>query len=127
MNLYAVKDDASYRRALGDIERVWGAKLGSPEGDFIDAMATLVEAYEEKHYAVPAADPVDMLHFAIEDMGRSQAELGKLLGSRPRASEILNRRRFMTIDQIRLISEAWHLPIATLTGAYELQRELVPA
>ncbi len=125
MDIRPIRTEADYKAAMIEVERYFDKipALGTPEGDRFDVLSTLVQAYENEHDPLPGADPVDMLHFAIEDMGRSQAELGKLLGSRSRASEILNRRRYMTIEQIRLISEAWHLPIATLTSAYELRRE----
>lgn len=125
MDIRPIRTEADYEAAMIEVERYFDdiPALGTPEGDRFDVLSTLVEAYESEHHPIPDADPVDMLHFAIQDMGRSQAELGKLLGSRSRASEILNRRRYMTIEQIRLISEAWHLPIATLTRAYELRRE----
>ena len=72
---------------------------------------------------MPGTDPISMLNFAMEDMGRSQKELADLLGSAPRASEILNRKRPLTLEMIRTISEAWHIPISALTGAYALTRE----
>lgn len=125
MDIRPIRTEADYEAAMIEVERYFDRipALGTPEGDRFDVLSTLVQAYESEHDPLPGADPVDMLHFAIEDMGRSQAELGQLLSSRSRASEILNRRRYMTIEQIRLISDAWHLPIATLTSAYELRRE----
>ena len=121
MDIRPIRSDADHAEALAEIERLWGAPLGTPEGDKLDVLATLVEAYETAHFPVPSADPVEILHFAIEDMGRSQAELAELLGSRSRASEILNRRRYLTLDQIRLISEAWRLPISVLAVPYRLE------
>ena len=86
-------------------------------------LAVLIEKYEDSHYDMPAADPIAVLHFAIDSMGRSQADLARIIGSRARASEILNRKRRLTLDMIRAISAEWKLPIETLTGAYELARE----
>jgi HTH-type transcriptional regulator / antitoxin HigA len=122
MDIRPIRTDEDHRAALEEIDRLWGAPRGTPEGDRIDILATLVEAYENEHHPVPDADPVEILHFAIEDLGRSQAELAELLGSRARASEILNRRRHLTLAQIRLISEAWHLPIGALAAPYRLDR-----
>ena len=118
-----IRTEADHVAALNEIERLWGAPLGSPEGDKLDVLATLVAAFEAEHHPVPDSDPVDLLHYAIEDMGRSQAELAELLGSRSRASEILNRKRHLTLDQIRAVSEAWGLPIAVLAAPYRLGRE----
>jgi HTH-type transcriptional regulator/antitoxin HigA len=123
MDIRPIRTDEDHQSALREIDRLWGAPRGTPEGDKIDILATLVEAYESEHHPVPDADPVDMLHFAIEDMGRSQTELAELLGSRARASEILNRKRHLTLAQIRLISEAWHLPIGTLAAPYRLDKD----
>ncbi len=93
---------------------------GTSASDRLDVLVTLVMAYEAKHAAVPDADPVSVLHFAIEDMGRSQAELAVLLGSASRASEVLNRKRALTLDMIRTISDAWRIPRDALTDAYAL-------
>jgi HTH-type transcriptional regulator/antitoxin HigA len=93
------------------IEKLWGAAAGSEAGDKLDILATLVERYEDTRWpAVDASDPIDLLHFAISDLGHSQAELADLLGSRSRASEVLNRRRALTVEMIRTISEAWKIP-----------------
>lgn len=117
-----IRTDDDLTTALKRIEALWGSPSGTPDGDELDALATLVDAYESKRYLVKPSDPVDMLHFAIEDMGRSQADLATILGSRSRASEILNRKRHLTLEQIRAISAAWNLPIALLAAPYELAR-----
>ncbi|TGD97250.1 helix-turn-helix domain-containing protein [Methylobacterium nonmethylotrophicum] len=119
-----IRTDADHAEALAEIERLWGSAPGTPEGDTLDVLATLVEDDETRNFPVEAADPVDLLHFAIEDMGRSQAELADLLGSRSRASEILNRKRHLTLDQIRAVSAAWNLPIAVLAAPYRLARDV---
>ena len=123
VDVFPVRTEAQHREALSEIERLWKAAPGTPEGDKLDVLATLVEAYETEHFPMPEADPVEMLHFAIEGMGRSQTELAELLGSRSRASEILNRKRPLTLEMIRTISEAWHIPIALLAKDYRLERE----
>jgi HTH-type transcriptional regulator / antitoxin HigA len=123
MEIRPIRTEEDLKSALREIDRLWGASQGTPEGDKLDVLATLVEAYENEHHPVAPADPVEMLHFAIEDMGRSQAELAQLLGSRARASEILNRKRHLTLAQIRLISEAWRLPIEVLAAPYRLDRD----
>ena len=123
MRIRPSRDEQSYRDALATIERLWGAAIGTEDGDDLDVLITLVEAYENEHYPIPEADPVEILHYAIEDMGRSQAELAELLGSRSRASEVLNRRRALTLDMIRTISEAWRIPAEVLMKPYGLARE----
>ncbi len=122
MDIRPIRNDDDLENAIREIEVLWGAPEGSPEGDKLDVLATLVEAYEEKHDPIPDADPIDILRFAIQDMGRSQTELGALIGSRSRASEILARKRPLTLEQVRLISEAWRLPIAALAGPCRLAK-----
>lgn len=95
--------------------------IGSPEGNRFEVLTTLIKEYEEKNFAMPHADPIDVLNFAIESMGRSQTDLGNLIG-RNRASEILNRVRPLTLDMIRKISAEWKLPIELLTVPYDLTR-----
>ena len=89
----------------------WGATAGSEDDDKLDILATLVEKYEGTHWpVVDSSDPIDLLHFPISDLGHTQAELADLLGSRSRASEVLNRRRALTVEMIRTINEAWKIP-----------------
>lgn len=95
-------------------------EAGSPEGDRFDVLATLIQAYEDAEHAIDSVDPVDCLTYAIQNLGRSQTELAELLGSRSRASEILNRRRALTLEQIRLLHAAWHLPLSVLAKPYPL-------
>ena len=110
--------------ALEEIETYFDNQpaLGTPDADRFDVLATLIEAYENKHHPIEPSDPVEVLHYAIEEKGHSQAELGLLLGSRARASEVLNRKRHLTLEQIRAISTAWNLPIALLAAPYDLER-----
>src|SRR5262249_58175269 len=87
--------DDDHRAALVEINRLWGAPEGSDEGDKLDILVTLVEKYEEARWPVKELDwdPVDVLKYAIDEMGHTQAELSDILGSRSRASEILHRSR----------------------------------
>lgn len=117
-----IRTPDDHARALTEIAAFDDAtyEAGAPASDRLDVLVTLVMAYEATHVPVPGADPVSVLHFAIEDMGRSQAELADLLGSASRASEILNRRRPLTLDMIRTISEAWKIPREALMDTYDL-------
>ena len=100
MPIHRIRDEASHREALREIERLWNAAPGTEERETVGVLADLVELYESRHYRVPDADPIEVLEFAISDMGRSQKELGIVLGSSSRASEVMNRRRALTIDMI---------------------------
>jgi HTH-type transcriptional regulator/antitoxin HigA len=118
--LRPIRTDDDLRAALAEIERLWNAPAGSPEADRLDVLTMLVERYEEARWQSRNFDPVDMLDYAMSDMGRSQAELASLLGSRSRASEIMARKRRLTLEMIRKISAEWSIPIALLAKPYEL-------
>src|ERR1700704_2668246 len=88
MEINPIRTDADHRRALAEIEQLWGAADGTPEGDKFDILATLVEAYEERRWPLKSRrrfDPIDVLHYAIDELGHTQAELARILGSPPRA------------------------------------------
>jgi HTH-type transcriptional regulator / antitoxin HigA len=111
MDIRPIRNDEDHAEALREIERLWGAEVGTDDGDKLDVLATLVEKYEEARWPhVDASDPVDLLNYAIDELGHTQAELSELLGSRSRASELLNRRRPLTVEMIHKISEAWKIP-----------------
>jgi HTH-type transcriptional regulator/antitoxin HigA len=120
MDIRPIRSDDDHRTALAEIERLWGAAPGTDKGDRLDILVTLVEKYEENRWpmAEPDWDPVDVLQYAIDEMGHSQAELAELLHSRSRASEILSRDRTLTLEMIRSISEAWKIPAALLIKPY---------
>jgi HTH-type transcriptional regulator/antitoxin HigA len=120
MDIRRVRDSGTHKEALREIERLWNAPPGSAQRERLGVLADLVELYETRHFDVPRADPVEILEYAISDMGRSQKELGQILGSTSRASEIMNRKRALTIDMIDKISRAWHIPIAALARPYPL-------
>lgn len=111
MEIHPIRNNEDHAAALREIEQLWGAAIGTEDGDKLDILATLVEKYEEGRWPnVDVSDPIDLLNYAIEELGHSQAELAELLGSRSRASELLNRRRALTVEMIHRISEAWKIP-----------------
>ena len=111
MEIRPIRNDDDHAAALREIEMLWGAAIGTEDGDKLDILATLVEKYEEARWpSDDVSDPIDLLHYAIDELGHSQAELAELLGSRSRASEVLSRRRPLTVEMIRKISETWKIP-----------------
>ena len=111
MDIRPIRNDADLAAALREIEMLWGAAHGTDTGDKLDILATLVERYEESRWTqIDDGDPIDILNFAITELGHSQAELAELLGSRSRASELLGRRRALTVEMIHKISAAWKIP-----------------
>lgn len=117
MQIRVIRNDEDHRAALAEIEALWGAEPGTDEGDRLDALVALVESYEARRWPVRidlSFDPVDVLRFAIDELGHSRAELTEILGSRSRVSEILGRRRALTVPMIHAISTAWKLPAELL-------------
>jgi HTH-type transcriptional regulator / antitoxin HigA len=111
--------------ALAEIAELWGTPEGTEDGDKLDLLLALVEIYEAKRWPIEIGeplDPVDALRYAIEELGHSQAELAELLGLRSRASEILPRRRALTVEMIHKISEAGKIPADLLVRPYSLER-----
>jgi HTH-type transcriptional regulator / antitoxin HigA len=119
MEIRPIRTDADHKAALADIERLWNAQPGSVEESELDALATLVEAYEERRWPIPPVKPVEVLKFVMDQNDRSQADLGRLLGSRSRASEIMSGKRDLSLDQIRLLTRRWRIPAAALIGELE--------
>jgi HTH-type transcriptional regulator / antitoxin HigA len=121
MNMRPIRSDADHRVTLAEIERLWGARAGTPQSDKLEVLVTLVETYEERHWPLPGRsrfDPVDVLHYAIEELGHTQADLARIIGSRARASEILARRRPLTLSMIQKISATWKIPADLLVRPY---------
>ncbi|MEW6406332.1 MAG: transcriptional regulator, partial [Chloroflexota bacterium] len=93
MNIHPIKTDKDYETALTEIERLFGSEPGTPEGDRLEVLVTLVKAYEDIHYNIPAPDPVEAILYHMESRGLTRKELEPYLGSRARVAEILNRKR----------------------------------
>ena len=125
MDIRPIRNDKDHRAALAEIEKSWGAREGTEAGDKLDLLLALVELYEAKRWPIDVDenfDPVDVIKYAIEELGHTQAELAELLGSRSRASEILSRRRALTVEMIHKIGEAWRIPADLLVRPYRIER-----
>lgn len=127
MDIRAIHTDADYEWALKEVEKYFDKvpASGTPEADRFDVLSALIERYEAHRFDIPDADPVDVLQFAMESMGKTQAELGHLI-TRSRATEIMNRKRHLTLSMIRIISDAWHIPIAALARPYKTDEDHQP-
>ena len=122
MKIEPIRNEKDHRRALAEIEACWGAAARSEKGERVDVLLALVESYEAKRWPIPSDDnfdPVDILTYAIDELGHTQGELAELLGSRSRASEILSRRRVLTVEMIRKISETWKISADLLIRPYK--------
>ena len=96
-----IRTEQDYAAAMSEIERLWGAAAGTPEGDRLDVLATLVEAYEAEHDPMDPPDPITAIEFRMEQQGLTRKDLERMLGTRTRVSEILNRKRGLSIGMIR--------------------------
>ncbi len=121
MDIQPIKTEADYEAALAEIDSLWGAAYGSPEGDKLDILATLVEAYEEKHYPIEAPDPIEAILHQLESRGLTRRDLEQYLGSRGRVSEILNRKRPLSLEMIRNLQTGLDISAEVLVQPYELQ------
>src|SRR5438128_12007615 len=99
--LRPIRTKADYKRALADVGRLWGAKGGTPEGDRLDVLATLVDAYEAEHYPMDPPDPIEAIKFRMEQQGLTRRDLEEIIGTRTRIAEVLNRSRGLSIAMIR--------------------------
>jgi HTH-type transcriptional regulator / antitoxin HigA len=125
MNIQPIRTDEDHRAALAEIDACWGAAEGTEAGDKLDVLVALVESYEARRWPInedSKFDPIDVLHYAMGELGHSQIDLAELLASRSRASEILSRRRALTVEMIHKISEAWKIPADLLVRPYRLER-----
>lgn len=120
INISPIHTDADYDATLNRINDLMDAVYGTPEGDELDILTTLVESYERTHFPIGAPDPVEFIKNIMEFMGIGQNGLADVLNSRSRASEILNRRRPLTLDQIRRITNHWHVPSDPLISKYDV-------
>ncbi len=125
MEIRPIHTDKDHRAALAEINVCWGSSEGTEEGDRLDVLIALVDIYEAKRWPIEidtSFDPIDVLNYAIEELGHTQAELAELLDSRSRASEILSRRRALTVDMIHKISEMWKIPADLLVRPYKIEQ-----
>lgn len=122
MEIRPIRSDADHAAALRHIETLWEAAEGSIEADTLEVIAILVEDYESKRWPLRRGTPLDILRYAIAEMGHSQSELAHLLGSRSRASEIVNGKRRLTLENVHKISTTWHIPAELLTAPYQVEK-----
>ena len=121
MEIKPIKTDADYEAAFQEIERLFDSKPGTAEADRLEVMATLVEAYETKHHALPLPDPIEAILYHMESRGLSRRDLEPYIGTRARVSEILNRRRPLTMEMVRNLHEGLGIPAEVLIQPYDVK------
>jgi HTH-type transcriptional regulator/antitoxin HigA len=99
-----IRSEQDYAEAIAEVKRLWDSPLGTPEGDRLDVLATLIEVYEAKEFQIDVPDPIEALKFRMEQQGLSRKDLESIFGSRARVSEVLNRKRGLSIEMIRKLN-----------------------
>ncbi len=118
MNIRPIKTEKDYEDALAEIEKIFDASPGTPEGDRLDILVTLVEVYEDQHYSIPDPDPIEALNYYMESRGLSRKDLEPYIGSRARVSEVLNRKRPLTLKMIQKLNMDLGIPAEVLIVPY---------
>ena len=114
MTIKPIKTERDYRKALKEIENLWDAKPNTSMGDRLDVLVTLVEAYEQKHYKVDPPDPIEAIKFRMEQLDLKPSDLAKILGGRSRVSEVLNKKRKLTVEMMRSLRKHLAIPAESL-------------
>lgn len=114
MEIKPIKNDKDHAAALREIERLWGATVSSPEGDRLDVLVTLAEAYERTHFPIDVPDPIEAIKFRLEQQGADTKTLVGVIGNRTRVYEVLRRDRPLSLQMIRRLHEQLHIPAEVL-------------
>ena len=109
-----IHHDTDYKLTLKRVENLWGAKRDTPEGDELEILLVLIEAYENKHFPMLPSDPVDAIFFLMDQMNLDRKDLEQFLGPKSRVSDVLNRKRHLTMPQIVKLHKGLHIPYECL-------------
>ena len=121
MDIKPIKTETDYTEALQSVENLMDAKIDTPEGDSLDVLVTLIEAYEEKHHPILPPEPVEAIIHQMESQGLSRKDLIPFLGSRARVSEILNKKRSLSINMIRKLQKGLGISAEILIRPYNIR------
>lgn len=109
-----IRTEADHEAALAEVEKLWGARSGTPKGDRLDVLATLIAAYEERYFPMDPPDPVEAIRFRMEQQGLTRKDLEKIIGTRTRIAEVLSRKRGLSIAMIRRLHQTLGIPAEVL-------------
>jgi HTH-type transcriptional regulator / antitoxin HigA len=121
MKIKPIRTEKDYRKTLKRAGEIWDAQAGTPEADELEILLPLIEDYEEIHYRIDPPDPIEAIRIRMEELGLKRKDLEPCIGSRGRVSDILNRRRPLTLPMIRKLSEKLGLPGDVLISPYSLE------
>jgi HTH-type transcriptional regulator/antitoxin HigA len=119
MTLKPIKTKKDYLQSLERLELIFDAKKNTSEGDELEILSILIEKYEDEHFPIGFPDPIEAIKFRMEQLGYNQTDLAKVVGLKSRASEILNKKRKLTLEMIRLIHNSLKIPTEVLIQAYK--------
>lgn len=118
MTIKPIKTKKDYQAAMIRLETIFDAKPGTPEGDELEVLGILIDKYEQEHFPIAYPDPIEAIKFRMEQMGYNQSDLAKVVGLKSRASEILNKKRKLTLEMIRQLHQALGIPTDVLIQSY---------
>ena len=113
-----IKTEEEYNQALVRLEKIFDAEVGTPEGDELELLSLLIDNYEKIHYPIDLPDPIEAIKFRMEQLGIKPKDLAKVLGFRSRVTEILNKKRKLSLDMIRRLNKDLHIPTSVLIQEY---------
>jgi HTH-type transcriptional regulator / antitoxin HigA len=122
MNIKLINTESVYQKALERLEEIFDAKIGTLESDEVDILGLMIDEYEKKHYQIDAPDPIEAIKIRMEEMQLKQVDLADLIGEKNRVSELLNRKRKLTVEMIRNLTKRLNLSPGLLIQEYKLAR-----
>jgi HTH-type transcriptional regulator / antitoxin HigA len=114
MEINAIKTDADYKKSLKRVDELWEASPNTQEGDELEVLVTLIEAYEEKHHPIYPPDPVEAIKFYMDQMGLRKVDIAKYLGGKNRVTEVLQRKRKLSLKMIKALHNDLGIPAESL-------------
>lgn len=118
MNLKPIRNEKDYQNALGRLEEIFDAKKGTKKGDELEILSILIDNYENENFPIEMPDPIEAIKFRMEQLGMKQKDLAEVVGFKSRVSEILNRKRKLSIDMIRRLNTSLRIPAEVLIQDY---------
>ena len=118
MEIKPIKTEQDYNQALERLDKIFDAKLGTKEGDELEVLTILIERYEEQYFPIDLPDPIEAIKFRMEQLDYSQNDLAKIIGLKSRASEILNKKRKLSLEMIRNLNLKLNIPTEVLIQSY---------
>jgi len=122
MNIIPIKTDTDYKNSLRRLEIIFDAPVGTPESDEADVLGLMIDEYEKKHYPIESPDPIEAIKIRMEEMHLKQIDMVDAIGGKSRVSEILNRKRKLTVEMIRNLTRRLNLSTGLLINDYQLKK-----